>query len=276
MQTYIIHAAELSSEQQNLLEAKLGKLTKYPSYFRAQPDLVVAKEKLIELRTTTQLDINLLPENFIGKDVKLVISDMDSTLISIECIDEIADMNGIKPQVATITEAAMRGELRFEESLTKRVALLKGLNPSALETVYNQRLELNPGAKELLAGLKQNSIKFALVSGGFTYFTDRLKQELNLDFAHANTLKVENNQLVGEVVGKIVGAEAKAEYLLELCEKLNINPSQTIAVGDGANDLKMMEVAGLSVAFRAKPTVQDQADCALNFSGLDAMLDFLD
>lgn len=276
MQTYIIHAAELSSEQQNLLEAKLGKLTKYPSYFRAQPDLVVAKEKLIELRTTTQLDINLLPENFIGKDVKLVISDMDSTLISIECIDEIADMNGIKPQVATITEAAMRGELRFEESLTKRVALLKGLKPSALETVYNQRLELNPGAKELLAGLKQNLIKFALVSGGFTYFTDRLKQELNLDFAHANTLKVENNQLVGEVVGKIVGAEAKAEYLLELCEKLNINPSQTIAVGDGANDLKMMEVAGLSVAFRAKPTVQDQADCALNFSGLDAMLDFLD
>lgn len=276
MQTYIIHAAELTPEQQNLLEDKLGKLTKYPSHFRAQPDLVVAKEKLIELREATQLDINLLPESFIGKDVKLVISDMDSTLISIECIDEIADMNGIKPQVATITEAAMRGELRFEESLTKRVALLKGLNPSALETVYNQRLELNPGAKELLAGLKQNSIKFALVSGGFTYFTDRLKQELNLDFAHANTLKVENNQLVGEVVGKIVGAEAKAEYLLELCEKLNINPSQTIAVGDGANDLKMMEVAGLSVAFRAKPTVQDQADCALNFSGLDAMLDFLD
>lgn len=276
MQTYIIHAAELTPEQQNLLEDKLGKLTKYPSHFRAQPDLVVAKEKLIELREATQLDINLLPESFIGKDVKLVISDMDSTLISIECIDEIADMNGIKPQIATITEAAMRGELRFEESLTKRVALLKGLNPSALETVYNQRLELNPGAKELLAGLKQNSIKFALVSGGFTYFTDRLKQELNLDFAHANTLKVENNQLVGEVVGKIVGAEAKAEYLLELCEKLNINPSQTIAVGDGANDLKMMEVAGLSVAFRAKPTVQDQADCALNFSGLDAMLDFLD
>lgn len=276
MHTYIIHAADLNLEQQNLLEAKLGKLTKHQQHFRAQPGLVMAQNELIELRETTQLDINLLPAGFIDQEVKLVISDMDSTLISIECIDEIADMNGIKPQVAEITEAAMRGELRFEESLTKRVALLKNLDESALATVYNERLELNPGAEELLAGLKQNSIKFALVSGGFTYFTDRLKQELNLDFAKANTLKVENNQLIGEVVGKIVGAEAKAEYLLELCEKLNIKPSQTIAVGDGANDLKMMEVAGLSVAFRAKPTVQAQADCALNFRGLDAILDFLD
>jgi phosphoserine phosphatase len=222
------------------------------------------------------LDLNLLPEGFDGSQVKLVISDMDSTLINIECIDEIADYLGIKPQIAAITEAAMRGELNFEQSLTQRVGLLLGTPFSALQTVYDNRLQLNPGAEVLIDGLKQSGIKFALVSGGFTFFTDRLKTRLGLDFTRANELAFDpNNHMTGKVIGGIIGAEAKREFLLELCDQLGIGSNQAIAVGDGANDLLMMQEAGLSVAYHAKPAVQAAADTALNYRGLDAILDFL-
>ncbi|OYY22691.1 MAG: phosphoserine phosphatase SerB [Thiotrichales bacterium 35-46-9] len=170
----------------------------------------------------------------------------------------------------------MRGELNFEQSLTKRVALLKGTPLSALETVYQQRLKLNEGAEQLIEVTKARDIKFALVSGGFTFFTDRLQARLALDFTRANVLGFDDNQHTnGEVVGGIIGAEAKREFLLELCDQLGIGPNQAIAVGDGANDLRMMQDAGLSVAYHAKPTVQAAADTALNHRGLDAILDFL-
>ena len=208
-------------------------------------------------------------------EFKLVAMDMDSTLITIECIDEIADMQGLKPQVAAITEAAMRGELDFSASLTQRVALLEGLDASALQRVYDERLQLSPGAEKMLAAVQAAGLKTLLVSGGFTFFTDRLKERLGLDYTHANTLEIIDGKLTGKVLGGIVDAEEKQRTVERVCEELGISPSQAIVMGDGANDLKMMGIAGLSVAFRAKPVVRSQADVALNFVGLDGILAIL-
>lgn len=205
-------------------------------------------------------------------DFKLLVMDMDSTLITIECIDEIADMHGLKPQVAAITEAAMRGELEFSESLTSRVSLLKGLDFAALQRVYDERLRLSPGAENMLAAVKAAGIKTLLVSGGFTFFTDRMKTRLELDYTHSNVLEVVDGKLTGKVVGGIVDADEKKRTVERVCEELGIVPKQAIVMGDGANDLKMMGIAGLSVAFRAKPVVRAQADVALNFVGLDGIL----
>jgi len=208
-------------------------------------------------------------------DFKLVAMDMDSTLITIECIDEIADMQGLKPQVAEITEAAMRGELDFAASLTRRVALLEGLDAAALERVYTERLRISPGGEAMLAAVQAAGLKTLLVSGGFTFFTERLQKRLGLDYAHANVLEIEDGRLTGRVVGGIVDAEEKRRTVERVCSELGIPASQAIVMGDGANDLKMMGIAGLSVAFRAKPVVRAQAGIALNFSGLDGILNVL-
>ena len=205
-------------------------------------------------------------------DFKLVAMDMDSTLITIECIDEIADMQGLKPQVAEITEAAMRGEIEFRESLTRRVALLKGLDAGALQRVYDERLKLSPGAEKMLDAVKAAGLKTLLVSGGFTYFTDRMKTRLGLDYTHSNVLEIVDGKLTGKVVGGIVDAEEKKYTVERVCAELGISPQQAIVMGDGANDLKMMGISGMSVAFRAKPVVCAQADVALNFVGLDGVL----
>lgn len=209
-------------------------------------------------------------------DFKLVAMDMDSTLITIECIDEIADMQGLKPQVAEITEAAMRGEIEFRESLTRRVALLKGLDASALQRVYDERLRLSPGAEPMLAAVQAAGLKTLLVSGGFTFFTDRMKQRLGLDYTHSNQLEIVDGRLTGRVVGGIVDADEKKATVERICAELGISPRQAIVMGDGANDLKMMGIAGLSLAFRAKPVVRAQADVALNFVGLDGLLNLFD
>lgn len=275
MATIIIHTNALNFEQSKVLERKLGKLSAVKNHYRAEIEEAPSRVELAELSESLQLDINILPEQFKADSVKLFISDMDSTLISIECVDEIADYINVKPQVAAITEAAMRGELNFEESLTERVALLKGLKTSALQEVYDDRLTLNPGAETWISGLKDKGMKFALVSGGFTFFTERLKERLALDYTRANVLGEADNELTGVVEGGIIGAQAKADFLIELCDELEITMAQTIAVGDGANDLMMMQEAGLSVAYHAKPTVQAQADTALNYRGLDAILDFI-
>jgi phosphoserine phosphatase len=208
-------------------------------------------------------------------EFKLVAMDMDSTLITIECIDEIADMQGLKKEVSEITEAAMRGELDFSESLKRRVALLEGLDASALERVYEERLRLSPGAEEMLKAVQQAGLKTLLVSGGFTYFTARLKQRLGLDYTHANELEIVDGRLTGKVVGGIVDAEEKKRTVERVCAELGIQPSQAIVMGDGANDLKMMSISGMSVAFRAKPVVREQANVALNFVGLDGILPLL-
>ena len=205
-------------------------------------------------------------------DFRLVAMDMDSTLITIECIDEIADMQGLKAQVSEITEAAMRGELDFSASLRRRVGLLKGLDAGALERVYSERLAISMGGEAMLAAVKAAGLKTLLVSGGFTFFTDRLRARLGLDYSHANALEVVDGKLTGQVLGTIVDAEEKQATVERVCAQLGISPSQAIVMGDGANDLKMMGIAGLSVAFRAKPLVRAQASVALNFSGLDGIL----
>ncbi|WP_322401923.1 phosphoserine phosphatase SerB [Massilia luteola] len=208
-------------------------------------------------------------------DFGLVAMDMDSTLITIECIDEIADMQGLKPQVSAITEAAMRGELDFAESLTRRVALLEGLPTSALERVYEERLRISPGGEAMLQGVQAAGLKTLLVSGGFTFFTERLKTRLGLDYTHANVLEAAGGVLTGRVVGGIVDAEEKKRTVERVCAGLGIDTRRAIVMGDGANDLRMMGVSGLSVAFRAKPVVRAQANVALNFSGLDGLLTIL-
>jgi phosphoserine phosphatase len=221
-----------------------------------------------------QLDVYHGPQRQLS-DFKLVAMDMDSTLITIECIDEIADMQGLKPQVAEITEAAMRGEIEFQESLIRRVGLLKGLEASALQRVYDQRLQLSLGAEDMLKQVQQAGLKTLLVSGGFTFFTDRMKSRLNLDYTHANVLEIIDDKLTGKVIGTIVDADEKKRTVEKLCQELGISPQQAIVMGDGANDLKMMGIAGLSVAFRAKPVVRAKADVALNFVGLDGVLNLL-
>ena len=222
-----------------------------------------------------RVDATFIDSALVLADFRLVAMDMDSTLITIECIDEIADMQGLKPQVSEITEAAMRGELEFAESLTRRVALLKGLDASALQRVYDERLQISMGGEAMLAAVKAAGLKTLLVSGGFTFFTERLQDRLGLDYAHANVLEVHHGKLTGRVVGGIVDAEEKMLTVERVCSQIGIDPGNAIVMGDGANDLKMMSVAGLSVAFRAKPVVRAQAGVALNFSGLDGILAIL-
>ncbi|WP_426086754.1 phosphoserine phosphatase SerB [Janthinobacterium sp. PSPC1-1] len=222
-----------------------------------------------------QLDATYMMGQRELSEFKLVAMDMDSTLITIECIDEIADMQGLKPQVAAITEAAMRGELDFSASLKQRVALLEGLDASALQRVYDERLKLSPGAETMLAAVQKAGLKTLLVSGGFTFFTERLKERLGLDYTHANELEIVDGKLTGRVLGGIVDAEEKQRTVERVCAQMGITPAQAIVMGDGANDLKMMGIAGLSVAFRAKPVVRSQADVALNFVGLDGLLNVL-
>ncbi len=210
-------------------------------------------------------------------DFKLAAFDMDSTLINIECVDEIADAAGRKAEVAAITEAAMRGEITdYKDSLRRRVALLKGVPVSAMEQVYNQRLQLNPGAQQLTQAFQTAGIKLLLVSGGFTFFTDRIKDRLQMDWARSNVLEVADGKLTGCMVnqawGDICDGAEKRKMLLETCAIMGIDASQTIAVGDGANDLPMMGAAGLSVAYHAKPTVRAQAMVAINSGGLERVL----
>ena len=213
-------------------------------------------------------------------DFKLIAFDMDSTLINIECIDEIADTVGLKAEVASITEATMRGEIAdFKTSLRRRVALLKGVSLQDMERVYAERLQLNPGATELVAACKKAGMKVLLVSGGFTFFADRVAARLGIDYAKSNELEVVNDLLTGGLVkqswGDICDGEEKRKTLLEKCTLLGIKPSQSIAVGDGANDLPMMAAAGLSVAYHAKPKVREQAMVAINEGGLDRLLEVL-
>jgi len=224
---------------------------------------------------THQIDCAYVKDEHTLDGIGLVVMDMDSTLINIECIDEIADMQGLKPQVAAITESAMRGEIEFAESLRRRVALLAGLDDSALQRVYDERLQLNPGALTLLDALKARGIKTLLVSGGFTFFTERLKLRVGLDYAHANVLEIVDGKLTGKVIGDVLDAQGKANWLVRTRDELGLRADQVVAIGDGANDLKMMAAAGIGIAYHAKPIVRSQATYAISHTGLDGALNLL-
>lgn len=226
------------------------------------------------------LVLNIATPELKLSDFKLIAFDMDSTLINIECVDEIADAAGRKAEVAAITEAAMRGEIAdYKDSLRRRVALLTGVSVNSMDAVYHERLKLNPGAAELVHACKAAGMKVLLVSGGFTFFTDRVRDELGIDYTRSNVLEVKNGLLTGQMVdqpwGDICDGAEKRKMLLETCDMLGISPSQAIAMGDGANDLPMMGVAGLSVAYHAKPAVREQAMVAINAGGLDRLLEVL-
>jgi phosphoserine phosphatase len=234
-------------------------------------------EGIASLCEARRIDHAWVPEGRRFEHLKLLAMDMDSTLITIECIDELGALAGKGSEIASITEQAMRGEIAdYKESLRRRVKLLAGLPESSLNTIYEQRLKLTPGAEALVASCKKHGVKLLLVSGGFTFFTARLKQRLGLDYTISNTLEAKEGKLTGALVGEVVDADVKARKFLEVAAQIHANKQHTVAIGDGANDLKMMQEAGVSVAFRAKPVVRAQASCALNWSGLDGVLNLFE
>ena len=219
------------------------------------------------------VDAANVPNGLRLADFRLLAIDMDSTLVTMETLDEIADMAGLKAEVAAITEAAMRGEIKdFSESLTRRIALLKGVGEDLIERVYQERLHLSPGAEILLAAAKAAGLKTMLVSGGFTHFTERLKERLGFDYAFANQFDIANQRLTGRVLGPIVDGAFKARAVQQCCQDIGCPPSQAIAIGDGANDLGMMAVAGLSVGYHAKPVVREKATWSVRKGGLDVVV----
>jgi phosphoserine phosphatase len=223
-----------------------------------------------------RLDHAWVPESRRFADLKLLAMDMDSTLITIECIDELGSYLNLKDQISSITAQAMRGEIDYPESLRRRVALLAGLSEDALQDVYDEKLRLSPGAETLVAACRKHGIKLLLVSGGFTFFTERLKARLELDDTISNVLEIENGRLTGRVLGGVVDADAKAAKFRQMARRLGAKPGQTVAIGDGANDLKMMAEAGVSIAYRAKPVVRAKAMHSLNFTGLGGVIHLFD
>ncbi len=211
-------------------------------------------------------------------DYRLLALDMDSTLVNIETLDEVAALAGKGEQVAVITESAMRGEVDYRESLRRRVSMLAGIDADLLARVYDEKLALNQGAAELVSECRHQGLKTLLATGGFTFFTDRIKAKLNIDYTRSNELEIADGRLTGKVTGphggEIVDAEGKARAVREACAEIGCATAKAIAIGDGANDLKMMQLAGVSVAYRAKPVVREQATYALNYSGLDGVLNW--
>lgn len=243
----------------------------------AVDDSAEARKAVRALADYWKLDAAFVEPGLRFADFRVLAMDMDSTLINIECVDEIARSAGRGEEVAAITEAAMRGEIAdYKESLQRRVALLAGVPASTLQSVYDDKLRLNPGAERLLAAAKESRMATLLVSGGFTFFTDRLRDRLGFDATRSNEIEISDGRLTGRLTGpaggEIVDADGKAQALRELCAQLGCRPAAAVALGDGANDLKMMKLAGISVAYRAKPVVQQQATYALNHAGLDGVL----
>jgi phosphoserine phosphatase len=277
MFTTLIHRAVLDGAAIDSITRSIpGELERRDNHYRLYHRNPVEMGTLITLRDSLRCDLNALPPGFDATAVRLVASDMDSTLIAIECLDELAGVAGGRERLAPITEATMRGELDFAASLRQRVAMLRGVPLDALDVLCQQRLTPSPGAGEMLAGLKQRAIPVALVTGGFVQIAQHLQQTLGLAYSLGIEPEVVDGALSGNLPAELVDATAKAEYLRRLCREMGIAPSQVIAIGDGANDVPMLQSAGLGIAYRGKPVVQAAAAAVLNYAGLEAVLDFID
>ena len=229
-------------------------------------------DAVVEYCQNAKLDFAFVPEKLKLADFGLLAMDMDSTFITIEVIDELADLKGIREQVSEITASSVRGEIEFADSVRRRVALLAGLDASALQKVYDERLRLSPGAEKMLAALKAAGVKTFLITSGFTFFAERLTKRLKLDFTCSNQLEIVNGKLSGKLVGQIIDADIKALKVEQIRKRLGLKKEQVIAMGDGANDLKMMGQARISIAYHAQPIVRQQTTYAINHVGLDGMI----
>lgn len=270
--TIIVHSHEQETAKKIAQEIQ-GEIEKNKKHFRIHTK---TEFDIDNLRTENSVDLNIFDYSFDYSNIKLMVSDMDSTLISIETIDEVAKEVGLYSEVSLITEEAMQGNLDFSESFKKRLSILKGVRTESFEVVFNNRMKLNPGARELITFFSSNQIKTALVSGGITYFAEKVKNKLGIDTFKANEVEIIDESITGNALGKVVDGKAKAGYIEELCEFYDINSEQVIAIGDGANDLEMMKVAGLSVAYKGKPILRKNCTIQINHSGLDCLIDFFE
>jgi phosphoserine phosphatase len=272
IQTLIVHEHNIETAKKVAFNIN-GELEARNSHFRVHTK---SNFEIENLRSHHSVDLNIFDQGFDYDNIKLMVSDMDSTLISIETIDEVARQVGLSNEVSFITEEAMQGQLDFSESFKKRLSILKGAGTESFNEVYKNKMELNPGASELVKFLKSIKIKTALVSGGINFFAEKVSDVLGIDTYRANDVEIKNEALTGKVLGAIVDAKAKANYIEELCKHYRLSPKQVIAIGDGANDLEMMKLAGLSVAYHGKPILKKSCNIQINFGGLDSLIDFFD
>jgi phosphoserine phosphatase len=272
IQTLIVHDHNIKTAKKVALHIN-GELEARKSHFRVHTN---SNFEIENLRSHLSVDLNIFDQGFDYDNIKLMVSDMDSTLISIETIDEVARQVGLSNEVSFITEEAMQGELDFSESFKKRLSILKGVGTESFNEVYKNKMELNPGASELVKFLKSIKIKTALVSGGINFFAEKVTDVLGIDTYRANDVEIKNEALTGKVLGAVVDAKAKANYIEELCKHYRLSPKQVIAIGDGANDLEMMKLAGLSVAYHGKPILKKSCNIQINFGGLESLIDFFD
>ncbi len=276
MSRLVVQHPQLTDAAVNAFDDAVGRAPDHRNgALAAWNDVQIAAGQVSRLAERCAVDAEIVPMGARLSDYRLIGFDMDSTLITVECVDEIADYVGRKAEVAAITEAAMRGEIAdYDESLRRRVTLLAGLPVTVLQQVYDERVRLSPGAQRLADACRRAGLKLLVVSGGFTFFTDRLRARLGLDFSQASSLEVANGRLTGRLVGEIVNADVKQRTVEQVCAEVGCAPAQAIVVGDGANDLKMMSIAGVSVAYRAKPIVRSETTHAINHCGLDAILGY--
>ncbi|HWP00014.1 MAG TPA: phosphoserine phosphatase SerB [Methylococcus sp.] len=273
----LVHAKDLPAATRGRIESVIaGRWQKVADHYELRHEQPVSCTELDFLRHSLMLDLNPIPQDFRSSAVKLLVTDMDSTLITVECIDELAERIGHRDAVASITTAAMQGEIDFATALQQRVALLEGLPLAVLEEVYEERVRPQPGAEALLAACRRRGIRTAVVSGGFDFFAERVRERLGLDFARANRLEVEAGRLTGRIQGPIFAAQGKADFLGELCAKLGLPPQGCMALGDGANDARMLAAAGLGIGYRPKPALRSVADAVIEYSDLTAVVDFLE